>query len=117
MAHGTDTPAETRAEPGLATTIALYTVARIALVAVIAAVLAAVGVPVLLAILVALVVALPLSMLVFRGLRGRLDRALAAARERRGTERAALRAGLRGDASEGGTEPEADGGQDGPREQ
>ena len=36
-------------------------------------------------------------MLVFRGLRARLDDALADARSRRGAERAALRARLRGD--------------------
>jgi hypothetical protein len=36
-------------------------------------------------------------MFLFRGLRTRLDAAVAAARERRGSERAALRARLRGD--------------------
>jgi hypothetical protein len=36
-------------------------------------------------------------MLVFRGLRARLDVALAASRARRATERSALRARLRGD--------------------
>jgi uncharacterized protein DUF4229 len=46
---------------------------------------------------VALIVALPLSMLVFRELRARLDAALAASRARRAQEREALRAGLRGD--------------------
>jgi hypothetical protein len=49
---------------------------------------------------VALIVALPLSMFVFRGLRTRLDVALAAARARRAEERAALRARLRGDEPE-----------------
>ncbi len=51
----------------------------------------------MIALLVALIVALPLSMLVFRGLRARLDTALAVARERRGAQRAALREGLRGE--------------------
>ena len=84
-------------EPGLAATVALYTLARLGLLAVIAGVLYVVGVPLLLALLVALVVALPLSMLVFRGLRTRLDAALAAAGSRRRTERDDLRKRLRGD--------------------
>ncbi|GAA4557396.1 DUF4229 domain-containing protein [Pseudonocardia xishanensis] len=94
MSAGTDT----RREPGLAATIALYTVARLALVALIAALLALAGVPVLLAVLIGLIVALPLSMVLFRGLRARLDRALAVTGERRGAQREALRAGLRGEA-------------------
>lgn len=88
---------ETRGTPSLGATVALYTFARIGLLALVAGVLALVGVPVLLAILIGLVVALPLSMVLFRGLRARLDSALAVARERRGAERAVLRAGLRGD--------------------
>jgi hypothetical protein len=71
---------------------------------------------------VGLIVALPLSMVLFRGLRARLDAELAETRERRAAERAALRARLRGDDGEGGDdaadesdhqpEREADGGQD-----
>ena len=82
---------------GLAATLVLYTLARVGLLALIAGILALAGTPLVIALLVALVVALPLSMLLFRGMRGRLDAALAASRERRGTQRAALRAGLRGD--------------------
>jgi len=90
-------PAEPRAEPGVAVTLALYTLARIALLAVIAGLLLLAGTPLIIALLVALIVALPLSMLLFRQLRARLDAALAASRARRAQEREALRAGLRGD--------------------
>jgi len=97
-------PADPRArsvrEPGLAATVALYTLARLGLLALIAALLLMAGTPFVIALLVALIVALPLSMLVFRGLRTRMDVALAAARARRGQERAALRARLRGDEPE-----------------
>jgi Protein of unknown function (DUF4229) len=86
--------------PGLAATVALYTAARVALVALVTALLLLAGVPLVIALLVALIVALPLSMVLFRGLRGRLDEALATARERRAREREALRAALRGDAPE-----------------
>lgn len=79
--------------PGLATTIALYAVARIAVVAVVAALLVAAGVPLLLSVLLGIIVALPLSMFLFRGLRARLDRAVEASRARR----AQVRARLRGD--------------------
>ena len=92
-------PADSRTEPGLATTAALYVLARLALLGLITGLLLLAGAPVIIALLVALIVALPLSMLVFRGLRGRLDAALAAARARRTQERAVLRAGLRGDAA------------------
>jgi hypothetical protein len=87
----------TSTRPGLASTVALYALARLGLVALVAVVLALVGVPVLIAVLVGLIVALPLSMVLFRGLRGRLDAALAVAHERRSAERSALRARLRGD--------------------
>src|SRR5690349_24880306 len=88
-------PAPTR--PGLGLTIALYALARLGLLALIALVLVLAGVPALIAVLVALIVALPLSMVLFRGLRARLDEALTATRERRSVEREALRARLRGD--------------------
>ena len=83
--------------PGLAATIGLYVLARIGLVAVVAGVLVLAGVPLLISLLVGLIVALPLSMVLFRGLRGRLDGALAQVQERRSAERAALRGQLRGD--------------------
>ena len=117
-------PADPRTEPGLATTAALYVLARLALLGLITGLLLLAGTPVVIALLVALIVALPLSMLVFRGLRGRLDTALAAARARRAQERAVLRAGLRGDdtapaepAPPGDAEPGARSTGDGPERQ
>ena len=96
MSAPADPRARSAREPGLAATVALYALARLGLLALIAALLLVAGTPFVIALLVALIVALPLSMLVFRGLRTRLDVALAAARARRGEERAALRARLRG---------------------
>ncbi len=84
--------------PGLVSAVGLYTLARLGLVALIAAVLGLVGVPLVIAILVALIVALPLSMVLFRGLRSRLDLAVAEITRRRAVEREALRARLRGEA-------------------
>lgn len=83
--------------PGLVPSVGLYVVARLALVALIALLISLAGAPVLIALLVAFVVALPLSMVLFRGLRTRLDAALAEAGRRRSTEREALRARLRGE--------------------
>ena len=93
-------PTTSAAGPGLAGVLVLYTLARVGLLAVVAGLLVVAGTPVVIAVLVALVVALPLSMLAFRGLRARLEDALAATRARRGEQRAALRAGLRGDADD-----------------
>ena len=90
-------PAAPGGEPGLAAVLALYLLARVGLLALIAGLLVLAGTPLVIALLVALVVALPLSMLLFRGLRARLDAALAGARERRSAQRAALREGLRGE--------------------
>ena len=100
MSAPADPRARSARELGLAATLALYALARLGLLALIAALLLMAGTPFVIALLVALSVALPLSMLVFRGLRTRLDVALAAVRARRGTERAALRARLRGDEPE-----------------
>ena len=72
-----DGPAATERRPGLAATVGLYTLARLGLVAVVTALLLVAGVPLVIAVLVGLIVALPLSMVLFRGLRGRLDAALA----------------------------------------
>ncbi|WP_147257191.1 DUF4229 domain-containing protein [Pseudonocardia hierapolitana] len=90
-------PTPTERQPGLAATVALYTAARVALVALVTALLMVAGAPFVIAVLVALIVALPLSMVLFRGLRARLEIALSATRERRAREREALRARLRGD--------------------
>jgi hypothetical protein len=89
-------PPSTGRQPGLAATVGLYALARLALVALATGLLLLAGVPFVIAVLVGLIVALPLSMVLFRGLRGRLDSALSVARQRRSAERAALRARLRG---------------------
>jgi hypothetical protein len=100
--------------PGLGATVALYALARLGLVAAVAAGLVLAGVPLALAVLVGLIVALPLSMVLFRGLRARLDAALAQVQQRRSAEREALRARLRG--SDPLAPGEADGGEDRPGE-
>jgi Protein of unknown function (DUF4229) len=90
-------PSPTSREPGLAVTVLLYTLARLGLVAVVAGLLVIAGVPVLLSVLIGLIVALPLSMVLFKGLRVRLDAAIAVSGARRSAEREALRSRLRGD--------------------
>jgi membrane protein implicated in regulation of membrane protease activity len=69
----------------------------VVLVAVITGVLVLVGLPLLLALIVALIVALPLSLIVFRSLRTRLNREIEAATAIRRAQRDRLRAELRGD--------------------
>ncbi len=92
-------------QPGLVTTVLLYLAARAGLVAVVAGLLVIAGVPVLVAVLIGLIVALPLSMVLFKGLRGRLDLAIATAGARRSEQRDALRARLRGDEDSRSEEP------------
>ncbi len=107
-----------------------YTLARLALLALIAGVLVLAKVPPIVAVLVAIVVALPLSLVAFRGLRTRLESAVAEVAARRGAQREALRSQLRGSAEagserSGSEEPERrelaetqpDGGEGGPGEQ
>jgi membrane protein implicated in regulation of membrane protease activity len=77
--------------------VVLYTVARLAVVAIAALLLVLAGVPLLVSILLALVVALPLSMLLFRSLRARVNAGLAVQGQRRRAERDRLRRQLRGD--------------------
>jgi type II secretory pathway pseudopilin PulG len=100
----TSAPESAPPQTGVAGALALYTLARIGLLALIAGLLLAAGTPLVIAVLVALVVALPLSLVLFRGLRARLEVTLAAARARRGAQRSALRAGLRGDAGDADAE-------------
>ncbi|GAA3434995.1 DUF4229 domain-containing protein [Kutzneria kofuensis] len=76
--------------------IALYTAARIGLLAVIAFLLTLAHVPLLIAVAVGLVLAWPLSMVLLRGLNARIAAALI---ERR-AERQKMRAQLRGEGSE-----------------
>ncbi|WP_223198556.1 DUF4229 domain-containing protein [Solihabitans fulvus] len=72
--------------------VAVYTLARFGMIAAAIGVLVLCHVPLLVAFAVAIVVVLPLSLLVLRGLRGRVASGLAA----RAEERAQLRAQLRG---------------------
>ncbi|MGH3815991.1 MAG: DUF4229 domain-containing protein [Pseudonocardiaceae bacterium] len=81
----------------LARDVALYSAARLGLVAVMASLLMLAGVPLLVSILFALVVALPLSMVLLRSLRVRVTTGLAVAGARRRSERDRLRDQLRGD--------------------
>ncbi|MDQ4020090.1 MAG: DUF4229 domain-containing protein [Actinomycetota bacterium] len=81
----------------LARDVALYSAARLALVAVLALILVLAGVPLLVAVLLALVVALPLSMVLLRSLRIRVNVGMAAAGARRRAERGRLRNQLRGE--------------------
>ncbi|MGH3697846.1 MAG: DUF4229 domain-containing protein [Pseudonocardiaceae bacterium] len=82
----------------LARDVVIYSVARLAMVAVLALLLVLTGVPLLVAILLALVVALPLSMLLLASLRARVSAGLAVVGARRKAERDRLRRQLRGEA-------------------
>lgn len=85
-------------KPNLARDIALYTVARFGLVAIVAALLMLAQVPVLVAVAVSVVVVMPLSLLVFGRLRRRVAIGMAERTEDRRVRREQLRAQLRGDA-------------------
>ena len=104
---------------GLVGTLVAYTLARLCLVAVVAGLLVLAGVPLILAILIGVVAALPLSMLLLKGLRRRMDAGVAAAQQRRAAQREVLRARLRGDdvGSEDGAERETDAGEHRPGQQ
>jgi hypothetical protein len=77
--------------------VALYTVARLAMVVITALLLVLAGIPLLVSILLALVVALPLSMVLFGSLRARVSAGLTMRAARRRAERDRLRRQLRGD--------------------
>ncbi|MET7773824.1 DUF4229 domain-containing protein [Nocardia sp. NPDC005366] len=87
----------------LAKNLALYTVARLALVAVITAAiilvarLVQVDVPVVVAALFALIIAMPLSLTLFKKLRARVNEDIAVLDEKRRKDKARLRARLRGE--------------------
>ena len=105
-------------------TLVAYTLARLAIVVAVAGLLVLAGVPLLLALLIGVVAALPLSMLLLRGLRERMDAGVAAVQERRTAQREVLRARLRGDEvldedvrSDEGAEREADAGERRPGQQ
>lgn len=84
-------------EDTLGRDIALYTAARIALVAVVTAVLLLFDVPLLVSVAVAVVVGFPLGLLLFRGLNARVTAGLAERGKHRQAERDRLRSQLRGE--------------------
>ncbi|MHA6801439.1 DUF4229 domain-containing protein [Bounagaea algeriensis] len=81
----------------LAGDIALYTLARLGMLALVAAVLVLVGVPFLVAAAVSVIVVMPASMLVFGALRRRVATGIAVRKQARQARREALRAELRGE--------------------
>ena len=83
--------------PSLVGTLLAYALARLCIVAAVAGLLVLAGVPLILAVLIGVIAALPLSWLLLRGLRVRMDTALTVVRERRSAQREVLRARLRGD--------------------
>lgn len=83
--------------PGLVRDVALYSVARLALVTITALLLLLAGVPLLVSLLLAVVVALPLSMVLLGSLRSRVNAGLAVVGARRRAERDRLRRQLRGE--------------------
>jgi hypothetical protein len=108
--------------PSFVGTLVAYTLARLCLVAAVTGLLLLAGVPLVLAVLIGVVAALPLSMLLLRGLRKRMDAGLAVVQERRAAQREVLRARLRGDdrvdaRSDEGAEREADAGEHRPSQQ
>ena len=112
--------------PSLVGTLVAYTLARLGLVAVVAGLLVLAGVPLLLALLVGVIAALPLSMLLLRGLRERLDALSRRCGSGGRPQREVLRARLRGDdlpddgpstAQASGAERQADAGEHRPGQQ
>lgn len=77
--------------------LALYTLARLALVGAVTLVLVLFDVPLLVALAVAIVVGFPLGLLVFRGLNRRVTAGLVARGAERDAHRERLRAQLRGE--------------------
>ena len=77
--------------------LALYTVARLALVAVVTVLLRLFDVPLLVSLIIALVVGFPLGILLFRGLNNRVTAALAERGASKHAERERLLAELRGE--------------------
>ncbi|NYH78682.1 hypothetical protein FHR84_002007 [Actinopolyspora biskrensis] len=89
---------EERGSSRLAFDIALYTVARFGLLAVLAGALVLFRVPLLVALAVAVVVAMPLSLVIFPGLRRRVAAGVAERSRVRRQHKERLRAQLRGTA-------------------
>ncbi len=96
--HVTGSDSDERTGDTFARDLVLYVLARLALVVVIAVPLALVpGVPLLVALIVGFFVGMPFGLLLLRPLNERVTAGLAARNERRATERARLRAELRGE--------------------
>jgi hypothetical protein len=77
--------------------LALYTVARLGLIAAVAALLLLFDVPLLVSLAIAIVVSFPLGLLLFRGLNQRVTTGLAERGANRHAVREQLRAELRGE--------------------
>jgi Flp pilus assembly protein TadB len=77
--------------------LALYSLARLGLIVLIAAILVALGVPLVLGVGVGVIAGYPLSLLIFRRLGARASTSMNRRRARRSAERERLRAELRGD--------------------
>lgn len=92
-----DAPELPAVPPHVGRDLALYVLARFALVAVVAAALTLVHVPLLISIAVGLIAGVPLSAVVLRGWHQRVARGLAARGAVRRAARDRLRAELRGD--------------------
>ncbi|WP_246123935.1 DUF4229 domain-containing protein [Nocardia bhagyanarayanae] len=96
---------QSTARPGrrLAVNLALYTLARLALVAAITALiwlaarLISVEIPIIVAALFALIIAMPLSLTLFKKLRAKVNEDIAVVDEKRRRDKAQLRARLRGE--------------------
>jgi hypothetical protein len=93
--------------PHIGRDLALYVLARFALVVAVALVLALVNVPLLVSIAVGLVAGLPLSMVLLRGWHQKIARGLAARGMARRAARDQLRAELRGEGVPDAVTPDA----------
>jgi hypothetical protein len=90
-------PSQSQAKSTLPKDLAIYLLARVAVVAVFTAFLAFLGVPLLVSVAVGLVFGFPLSMIFLRPLNAKVSAGLAARAQVRDTERQRLRAELRGE--------------------
>lgn len=103
VTDSTPAPAPANAKGTLARLLALYTLARLGLVVLIAGLIfgggtvAGVTVPLPVAALFAVVIALPLSMILFKSLRIRVNEQIAAVDAQRRADREDLRSKLRGE--------------------
>lgn len=104
---GAETTAAPVVPPHIGRDLALYVLARFALVAVVAVILTLINVPLLISVAVGLIAGVPLSMVVLRGRHEKVATGLAARGVARRAARDALRAELRGDTRSGTASPDA----------